>query len=100
MFRRNLIPLLLDHPMSLSQIARAVGEQPKEIIDALTHLSKSLKHTEYEFVIEAAECRRCGFEFRTDKFNRPSKCPNCKGTWIAEPLFSLITKANRGNEAS
>ena len=86
--------------MSLSQIARAVGEQPKEITDALTHLSKSLKHTEYEFVIDPAECRRCGFEFRTDKFNRPSKCPNCKGTWIAEPLLSLITKANRGDEAS
>jgi len=93
MFRRSLIPLLLDHPMSLSQIARAVGELPKEVSDALVHLSKSLKHTEYDFVIDPAECRRCGFEFRTDKFTRPSKCPKCKGTWIAEPLFSIALKS-------
>ena len=90
MFRRNLIPLLLDRAMSLSQIAREVGESPKDVSDALHHLEKSLRHTEYEFVIDAAECRRCGFEFRTDKFTRPSKCPNCKGTWIAEPLFSVV----------
>jgi len=95
MFRRNLIPLLLDHPMSLSQIARAMGEKPKEITDALSHLAQSLRHTEYDFVVDAAECRRCGFEFRTDKFTRPSKCPECKGTWIAEPLFSVVIKAGK-----
>lgn len=93
MFRRNLIPLLLDNPMSLSQIARAVGESPKDITDALKHLAKSLKHTEYDFVVDPAECRRCGFEFGTEKLNRPSKCPNCKGTWIAEPLFSVKARA-------
>jgi transcriptional regulator len=92
-FRRDLIPLLLDNPMSLSQIARAVGELPKDVTDALAHLSKSLKHTEYDFVVDPAECRRCGFEFRPDKLNRPSKCPNCKGTWIAEPLFSVRVRA-------
>lgn len=90
MFRRDLIPLLLDNPLSLSQIAREVGETPKDVSEALHHLEKSLRHTEYQFVIDAAECRRCGFEFRTDKFNRPSKCPKCKGTWIAEPFFSVI----------
>jgi transcriptional regulator len=97
MFRRNLIPLLLDRPMSLTQIARSVGESPKEVSDALAHLAKSLKHSEYEFVIDAAECRRCGFEFRTDKFTKPSKCPKCRGTWIAEPLFSVRT-ASASNE--
>jgi len=95
MFRRNLIPLLRDHPMSLSQIARAVGEKPKEITDALSHLAQSLRHTEYDFVVDPAECRRCGFEFRTDKFTRPSKCPECKGTWIAEPLFSVAAKPKK-----
>src|SRR5687768_7213332 len=64
MFRKNLIPLLLDSPMSLSQIAGATSEAPKEVIDALAHLAKSLKHTEYELIVEPAECRHCGFEFR------------------------------------
>lgn len=96
MFRRNLIPLLLDNAMSLSQIARAVGESPKDVTQALGHLSKSLKHTEYDFVVEPAECRRCGFEFGPEKLNRPSKCPECKGTWIAEPFFSV--KVRKGGE--
>jgi predicted Zn-ribbon and HTH transcriptional regulator len=89
MFRRNLIPLLLDRPMSLSQIAREMGEKPKEICDALQHLAQSLRHTSQELLVDPAECRRCGFEFRTDKFSRPGKCPECRGTWIAEPLFSV-----------
>ena len=100
MFRRDLIPLLLDNAMSLSQIARAVGESPKDVTQALTHLSKSLKHTEYDFVVEPAECRRCGFEFGTDKLNRPSKCPNCKGTCIAEPFFLVKTRPTENTSAS
>lgn len=93
MYRRDLISLLLDQPMSLSQIAHAMGESPKDVSDALNHLVKSLKHTEQELVIHPAECRRCGFEFRADKFKRPSKCPQCRSTWIAEPLFSVSTRA-------
>ena len=92
MFRKSLIPLLLDRPMSLSQIARETGEAPKDVTQALRHLARSLRHTEQELVIDPAECRRCGFEFRSDKFTRPSKCPQCRGTWIAEPLFSVTAK--------
>ena len=92
MYRRDLIPLLLNKPMSLSQIAHAVGESPKDVSAALAHLLKSLKHTEQTLMIDPAECRRCGFEFRTDKFTRPSKCPQCRGTWIAEPFFSVTQR--------
>jgi predicted Zn-ribbon and HTH transcriptional regulator len=95
MFRRDLIALLLNRPMSLTQIAREMGESPKEIGDALRHLVRSLRHTEQELRVDPAECRRCGFEFRTDKFSRPSKCPQCRGTWIAEPLFSVRLKPDK-----
>jgi hypothetical protein len=78
--------------MSLSQIAREVGESPRDVAEALGHLVRSLRHTDQELVIDPAECRRCGFEFRTDKFSRPSKCPQCRGTWIAEPLFSVCAR--------
>ena len=89
MFRRDLIPLLLDKKMSLSEIAREVHESPKEVIDALTHLAKSSRHADYQLVVTPAECRKCGFEFGSDKFSRPGKCPKCKGTWIYEPLFEV-----------
>jgi predicted Zn-ribbon and HTH transcriptional regulator len=92
MFRKHLIPVLLDRPMTLSQIAREVHEPPKEIVDALTHLAKSLPHTEYELIVEPAECRRCAFRFRAEKFSRPSKCPQCRSTWIDEPVFSVLRR--------
>lgn len=93
MFRRDLIPLLLDKKLSVSEIARAVHEEPKEVIDALTHLAKSSKHGDYELVMDPAECRKCGFEFNTEKFSRPGKCPKCRSTWIYEPLIGVVRRA-------
>ena len=52
MFRKHLIKLLLENPMSLRQIARMEDELPDRIADDLNHLFRSLKHTEYEAVIE------------------------------------------------
>lgn len=89
MFRKDLIPLLLDNPMSVAQIARQVREQLGDVESDLLHLLKSIKHTEYTGVIEPALCRKCGFEFDTDKLGKPSKCPECKATWIQEPRVSI-----------
>lgn len=89
MFRKDLIPLLLNNPLSVSQIARLVGETPKDIEAALLHLLKSLKHTQYTVAIEPARCRKCGFEFDTSKLTKPSKCPKCKSTWLLEPRVCL-----------
>jgi predicted Zn-ribbon and HTH transcriptional regulator len=92
MFRRDLVPLLLDKKMSLSEIARAVREKPKDVIEALAHLAKSSRHSDYELVMDPAECRKCGFEFGTDKFSKPGKCPECRSTWIFEPLIGVRAK--------
>ncbi len=89
MFRKDLLDLLLNNPMSVAQIARLVDESPGRIADDLNHLFRSLKHTEYKAVIEPARCRRCGFEFSEAKVNRPSKCPACHGTWLTEPRVHL-----------
>ena len=92
MFRKDLIPLLLDSALSVSQVARLVGETPRDIEADLLHLLKSLKHTEYLAVIEPARCRKCGFEFDASKLAKPSKCPNCRSTWILEPRVALRAK--------
>ena len=57
MFRKNLIELLLNQPMSIAQIARAMGEPPGQIADDLEHLLRSLKHTELKAVVEPGTCR-------------------------------------------
>lgn len=89
MFRKNLIPLLLDKAMSVNQIARLVGQPAADTKTDLEHFLKSLKHTGYEPVIFPAECRRCDFEFSSAKLSKPSKCPKCHGTWLTEPQISI-----------
>ena len=89
MFRKDLIPLLLDNPMSVAQIARQVREQPGDIENDLLHLLKSIQHTGYTGIIEPALCKKCGFEFDTGKLGKPSKCPKCKATWIQEPRVGI-----------
>lgn len=88
-FRKDLIPLLLDNPMSVAQIARLVREAPRDVENDLLHLLRSLEHTNYSAVLEPARCRKCGFEFSTSKLTKPSKCPMCKGTWLQELRVAL-----------
>ena len=89
MFRKDLSPLLLNQPLSVTQIARLTGETGKDIASDLEHLMRSLKHTEFEASITPAICRRCGFRFEDARLRKPSKCPECRSTWLSEPLIEL-----------
>lgn len=89
MFRKDLIPLLLNSPMSVASIARLVREAPRDVEADLRHLLRSLKHTEFTARIEPARCRKCGFEFDSTQLAKPSKCPECRSTWILEPRIGL-----------
>ena len=96
MFRKDLITLLLGNPMGVSQIAREVKEPPSQVADDLQHLLRSLKHSEYGAAIEPARCRACGFEFSEAKLTKPSKCPECKNTWVQEPKIGIESKTPPG----
>ena len=96
MFRRDLIDILLGNPMTVNQIARLLDESPSRIADDLNHLLRSLKHTEYKAVVEPARCRACGFQFSEEKLTKPSKCPECKSTWVQEPKIGIESKTQAG----
>ena len=89
MFRKDLIPILLNRPLTVTEISRIADQKGKDTTEDLEHLLKSLKHTEYIATIEPARCRKCRFEFDTTKLSKPSRCPKCKSTWILEPRISL-----------
>lgn len=89
MFRKALLEMLLDNPMTLSQIAELVEQSPKEVEADINHLLKSLRHTPYRAVHVAARCRSCGFVFHQEKLHKPGKCPRCKSTWISEPQIGI-----------
>src|SRR4051812_32657525 len=100
MFRKELIKMLHGNPMTVSQIARLVDESPGHVADDLNHLLRSLKHTEYKAVVEPARCRSCGFEFSEEKLTKPSKCPECHGTWLLEPKIGIADKIGTGKPPS
>jgi predicted Zn-ribbon and HTH transcriptional regulator len=93
MLRKHLIDLLSDRPLSVTQIAHLADKSPKEIECDLRHLLLSLKHSDYVLAITPARCRKCGFEFSTDKLQKPSKCPECHSTWLAEPRLAMRLKS-------
>lgn len=82
--------------MTVNQIARLVDESPRRIADDLNHLLRSLIHTEYEALVEPARCRACGFQFSEGKLTKPSKCPECKSTWVQEPKIGIESKTSTG----
>ncbi len=92
MFRKDLIPILRDNPMTLTELAEVFGASPKELADDFQHLLKSLKHTADRAVVSPAICRRCGFEFGPDKLRKPSKCPRCHSTWLSEPRLEIRSR--------
>ena len=89
MFRKQLLDLLIDNPMTVAEVSSALGETPADIEADLRHLLKSLRHLPWRAVITPARCRRCGFEFRADKLHKPGKCPLCRGSWIAAPRIEI-----------
>lgn len=90
MFRKDLIDLLAGNFMSAREIARMARVSPRDVEDDLRHLIKSLKHSERKLEVRPARCRKCGMEFGRDKLHKPSRCPQCKSTWIEEPRVRII----------
>ena len=89
MFRKDLITLLQDNPLSLKDIAVLLEMTPRDVEDDLRHLIKTLKHSEYRLRVIPAQCRKCGFVFDREKLHKPGKCPQCHETWIQEPLLEI-----------
>lgn len=89
MYRKELVDILLNNPMSLQELAMALEMRVKDIEDDLRHLQKSLRHGPRHFGIIPARCRHCGFVFHRDKMDKPGKCPRCRETWISAPLIVI-----------
>jgi len=52
-------------------------------------LLKTAKAADQDIRVEPARCRSCGYTFGKDKLTKPSKCPDCKGTRLYEPLVQI-----------
>lgn len=89
MYRKELLNLLLQQPMSIRDIAELMEMPIRDVASDIEHLSKSLKRTEFLLIIEPAQCQKCSFTFRDSKVTKPGKCPRCHATWIREPVLRV-----------
>ncbi len=87
--RKQLEKVLGNGPLSLREISRSLHVSEKEALEHLKHLKRSGKRG-VRLKIVPPQCKKCGYEFkRRQRLNKPSRCPKCKGSYIAAPLFWL-----------
>ena len=92
-WRDNLYNVLREGPKTIRELSILIGAPQKELIEHLTHLERSLAHSEHELLVEPAYCLACRFEFSDRKrLAKPGRCPACKSTRIALPRFSITEK--------
>lgn len=89
--RQQIFTLLTDSPWNSRQLADRLGLLETEVVDHLPHIAKSATAQSMKLEIQPAECRKCGFVFRSRKrLNRPGRCPECRGERIDAPVYSLL----------
>src|SRR2546430_14832323 len=86
MFRKDLITLLLDNPLRLSEIARLYDVPLKEVLDDVKHLRKTLKQSAYRLDVPPAGSRKSNFVFSPEELSKPGKYPQCRGHWHEDPV--------------
>lgn len=73
--------------VSPTSVANSLEEDlsAPEVIDHIGHISKSLEQEDESVLVAPPECKECGFDGFDKLLNIPSKCPECRSTWIEEP---------------
>lgn len=85
--RQELMHLLADRHLPVNALSREIRLSEKEIHSHLEQMQRT-----GILNITPARCCNCGYIFaKRDKLKKPGKCPQCKGTHIEQPLFSITT---------
>jgi predicted Zn-ribbon and HTH transcriptional regulator len=88
--RQQIIALLNEAEMDARQLSGQVGIQEKEVVEHLSHISRSLAAKGRKLVIQPSECLQCGYVFKDRKrFTRPGRCPQCKKSHLKNPAFYI-----------
>lgn len=88
--RQRLRGALEEETLSARELSGRLGIPEREVYGHLEHLRLSLQGAGRELNILPPRCRKCGFLFRKrEKLTKPGRCPRCRHTLIAEPLFFI-----------
>jgi hypothetical protein len=88
-FRKQLLGVLAAEPRTASSLARELGLDRRAVEEDLRHLVRSARAAGHKVIVEPARCKACGFLFGDEKLSKPGKCPQCRSTWLFEPLLRI-----------
>lgn len=89
--RQQIVALLQQRTVSVKDLSMAIGLPEKQVYDHLEHIRRSFQKQRKTLRIDPAVCKKCGFIFeKRQRFQKPGKCPVCRGEAIEEPRFSLM----------
>lgn len=81
--RQAIVESVQVRPYSIAELSKKLSKSEKELVG---HLEQLLSAKKIKLI--APSCLKCGYEFEgRKKVAKPGKCPECKGTFIDEPLF-------------
>ncbi len=87
----KIIDMIRKRPMSLSDIIFELELDRKTktmMLDYILKIERIAKQKGWKFIVYAAECKNCGFQFKK-RIKPPSKCPRCKSQRIMEQRYYL-----------
>jgi len=88
--RQALAAALRREQLSAHDLSRLVGIPEKAVAAHLAHLAKSLPARGERLTVIPPACLSCGYAFCDRiRLTRPSRCPSCHATHLAEPLFKI-----------
>ena len=91
--RQAIRSFLEGPPATVRELSRGVGASEKDVLAHMEHLGRSLPRQGSGLVVTPAECEECGFVFRKrGRLRKPGRCPLCRSTRIADPLYGLRRK--------
>jgi predicted Zn-ribbon and HTH transcriptional regulator len=88
--RQALAEALRHEEHTAHDLSRLVGIPEKAVADHLAHLARSLPAHGEQLTVSPPACLTCSYAFPArSRLTRPSRCPQCRGTHLAEPLFRI-----------
>lgn len=89
--RKQMISLLCDEELTALDISQLVHIPEKDVAGHLFHINRSLGAKGKKLKIEPYSCMSCGYQFKKrDRFDRPGRCPQCKGGHIRLASYRIL----------
>lgn len=99
--RQEIIALLSTDEVNALEISQLLSIREKEVYEHLAHISRTLSSQGKMLLVRPYTCMKCGFAFKDrHRFNRPGRCPRCKGGHISMASYHIENRQTRSSISS